>query len=117
MLEFFCAARAHEYQHAETVHDPQSYRFLGTEESGFAIECTSVRCSRMVVAAESRCGTGRIGSDPIRRYSILARPLHRRDVAFTANAERREVCADRVGNIRRRQMRVVLFGHGRIGMA
>jgi len=47
----------------------------------------------------------------------LARPPHWRDDAFTANAKRREMRSNRVGDVRRSQMRVVLFGHPGVGMA
>ena len=42
--------------------------------------------------------------------------LHRSDAGISRNAKRRKMSADRVGDVRRRQMRVVLFGHPRIGM-
>jgi hypothetical protein len=47
-----------------------------------------------MVAAESRCGAGRVGSDPIRRKGSLARLPDQRDVArrlrvYGSSAERR----------------------------
>ena len=57
------------------------------------------------------------GDQPSRRYSILARPPHRRDVAFTGNAERREMRPDRIGDIGCREVGIVFFGHAGIGMA
>ena len=69
------------------------------------------------VGVEGWRGAGRVGSDPIRRYSILARLPNRRDVAFGGNAERWEMRADRLGDVGRRQMRVMLFGHAGIGTA
>ena len=53
---------------------------------------------------------------PARSEILLARP-QRDNRLVTSNAERWEVRADRVGDVRRRKVRVVLFRHPRIRMA
>jgi hypothetical protein len=57
-----------------------------------------------------------VSADRGSTVSLFAAAADRPDVGSAANAQLREMCADRVSNLVAGKMCVVLFSHSRVGM-